>query len=106
MKVTAVELADITDTDSKEEQDTATAVDNTSNIPQVKIYSVEELWLQYMHIIGRDTPYTCTNHAKSELQWQRMETFSATLSFIWHHPRNHKLSWVDLGFRCMDTQVK
>ena len=23
----------------------------------------------------------------------------------WHHPRNHKLSWVDLGFRCMDTQV-
>ena len=28
MKVTAVELADITDTDSKEEQDAATAVDN------------------------------------------------------------------------------
>ena len=74
------------------------------NIPQVKIYSLEELWLQCMHIIGRDTPYTCANHAKSELQWQRMETFSATFSFM-HHPRTHKLSWVDLGFRCMDTQV-
>ena len=31
MKVTAVELADITDGDSKEEQDTATAVDNICN---------------------------------------------------------------------------
>ena len=31
MKVTAVELADMADTDSKEEQDTDTAVDNTSN---------------------------------------------------------------------------
>ena len=41
---------------------------------------VEELWFQCMHIIGRDTPYTCANHAKSELQWQGMETFSDTFS--------------------------
>ena len=31
MKVTAVELADMTNTDSKEQQDTAAAVDNTSS---------------------------------------------------------------------------
>ena len=32
MKVTAVELAEIPDTDSKEEQDTDTAVDSTSKL--------------------------------------------------------------------------
>ena len=42
MKVTAVELAEIPDTDSKEEQDTATAVDNICNerIPSELMYCI------------------------------------------------------------------
>ena len=44
MKVTAVELADMTNTDSKEEQDAATAVDNTSKerVPgKLNVYGID-----------------------------------------------------------------
>ena len=42
MKVTAVELPDLPDTDSKEEQDTATAVDNIccERIPSELMYCI------------------------------------------------------------------
>ena len=46
MKVTAVELADMTNTDSKDEQDAATAVDNTSNERVPSKLNVLGIWRQ------------------------------------------------------------
>ena len=70
MKVTAVELPEIPDTDSKEEQDTATAVDNIcyERIPS-ELKSLNLSWVKNFHshefvVLSHYTsPSTMTNYS-------------------------------------------
>ena len=67
MKVTAVELPEIPDTDSKEEQDAATAVDNTSNERVPSKLNVLGIWHQlwsvsYIHEHKRLNIPQCERH--------------------------------------------
>ena len=52
IKVTAVELANMTDTDSKEEQDTATSVDNIcyERVPS-KLSNIGQLFIFHLNMI-------------------------------------------------------
>ena len=55
MKVTAVELADMTNTDSKDEQDAATAVDNICNERVPSLLNVPGTWHQLLSVTFMST---------------------------------------------------